>query len=123
MKLIELQKFGNYSVILRQDDSGKPLVIDPFVAACNPNIKNGEVIDWDYGHYFNDLFVAVNYARVKGKEVLDFYRLTEIASKAIYGLIQDDEDSAYEYFASEIEMDDHEAEYFGLDIDLLDKYK
>ena len=123
MKLIELQKYGCYSVIVRQDDNGNLLVIEPFVVVCNPNIKDGEVIDWDYGHYFNDLFFASNFARQRGLGYLNYNRLEEIAGKAIDRLIQDDKNSAYEYFATEMEIDDHEAEYFGLDVDLLNEYK
>ena len=124
MKFIELQKYDNYSVIVRQDDKGNPCVIEPFVAACGVNKdKDGEVIDWEFGHYFGDLFNATDFARSRGKGYMQYSRLEEIASKAIDGLVQDDEDSAYEYFANEIEMDSHEAEYFGLNAELLDDYK
>ena len=124
MKLIELQNYNDYSVIIRLDDKGNKLPISPFVVACYPNIKDGEVVDWAWGHYFEDLFDAVNYARTKTETYHpNFHRLCEIASKAIDGLVQDDEDSAYEYFANEIEMDSNEAEYFGLDTELLDSYK
>ena len=123
MKFIELQKYDNYSVIVRQDDKGNSCVIEPFVVACNPNIKDGEVIDWAFGHYFDDLFNATDFARSKGKGNMQYPRLEEIAGKAVDGLIQDDIDSAYEYFANEIEMDSHEAEYFGLNTELLDSYK
>lgn len=124
MKFIELQKYDNYSVIVRQDDKGNPCVIEPFVAACGVNKdKDGEVIDWDFGHYFGDLFNATDFARSRGTGRMQYPRLEEIASKAIDGLVQDDEDTAYEYFADEIEMDSHEAEYFGLNAELLDDYK
>ena len=124
MKFIELQKYGEYSVILRQDDNGKQVSLSPFVAAYKPNIKDGEVIDWAQGHYFEDLFNATDFARARGKQIpLQYYRLEEIAGKALDGLVQDDEDSAYEYFANEMEMDSHEAEYFGLKAELLDDYK
>lgn len=124
MKFIELQKYGDYSVISRQDDNGNQLVIEPFVVAYKPNIKDGEVVDWAMGYYFDDLFNATDFARARGKQIpVQYYRLEEIAGKAIDGLIQDDEDSAYEYFANEIEMDSDEAEYFGLDAELLDSYK
>lgn len=116
MKFVELQKFNNYSVIVRQDDKGNPIAIEPFVVVCMPNIQDGEVIDWTYGHYFDDLFNAVNYARQKGLGYLSYYRLEEIASKAIDGLLLDDEESAYEYFKIEMEMDEKEAEFFGLDL-------
>lgn len=124
MKLTELQKYGEYSVIVRQDDAGHPLVIDPFVVAYRANKRDGEIVDWVLGHYFSDLFNAVDFARARGKQIpVQYYRLEEIAGKAIDGLIQDDEETAYEYFASEIEMDSDEAEYFGLDVKLLESYK
>lgn len=124
MKFIELQKYGEYSVIVRQDDNGNPIVIEPFVVAYKPNIKDGEVVDWAMGHYFDDLFNATDFARARGKHIpVQYYRLEEIAGKAIDGLIQDDEESAYEYFAREIEIDSDEADYFGLNQELLDSYK
>ena len=123
MKFIELQKYGNYSVIVRQDDNGNTLVIDPFVVACGANKdKDGEVMDWDFGHYFDDLFRATDFARSRGTVYMQYSRLEEIASKAIDGLVEDDEDTAYEYFANEIEMDSHELEYFGLDEEKLNQY-
>lgn len=124
MRFIELQKYGEYSVIVRQDNKGNPLVIEPFVVAYKPSIKDGEVVEWAMGHYFDDLFNATDFARSRGKQIpVQYYRLEEIAGKAIDGLIQDDEDSAYEYFANEIEMDSQEAKYFGLNAELLDDYK
>lgn len=124
MKFIELQNYDSYSVILRLDDKGNLLPVSPFVVACKPNIKDGEVVDWAHGHYFEDLFDAVNYARTKLELYHpNYYRLCEIASKAIDGLVEDDEETAYEYFAREIEIDSHEAEYFGLNTKLLDDYK
>ena len=125
MKFIELQKYGNYSVIVRQDDKGNPITIEPFVVACGANKdKDGEVMDWDFGHYFGDLFEAVNYARAKTETYHpNFHRLCEIASKAIDGLIEDDEETAYEYLAREVEIDSHEADYFGLNKEILDDYK
>ena len=124
MKLIELQKYNEYSVVLRTDEKGSPLVCNPFVVAYKPNIKDGEVVEWAMGHYFDDLFNATDFARARGKQIpVQYYRLEEIAGKVIDGLIMDDEESAYEYFANEIEMDSDEAEYFGLNEELLDSYK
>ena len=124
MKFIELQKYGEYSVIVRQDDCGNLIEINPFVVAYGVNKHNGKVVDWGLGHYFDDLFNATDFARARGKQIpVQYYRLEEIAGKAIDGLVEDDEDTAYEYFANEIEMDSDEAEYFGLNAELLDSYK
>lgn len=124
MKLIELQSYDSYSVIVRLDEKGNLLPVEPFVVASKPNIKDGEVVDWAHGYYFDDLFDAVNYARTKLELYQpNYYRLCEIASKAIDGLVEDDEETAYEYFAREIEIDSHEADYFGLNKELLDSYK
>lgn len=124
MRLIELQKYGEYSVILRQDDKGKALSCSPFVVAGIPEYKDGEVVSWAFGHYFEDLFNAVNFARTKTENYHpNFYRLEEIAGKAIHGMVEQDEESAYIYFADDIEMDSHEAKYFGLDTEILENYK
>lgn len=124
MKLVKLQSYGNYSVVMRQDDKGNPIVVQPFVVAYGVNEQNGEVIDWAYGHYFDDLFNATDFARARGKHIpVQYYRLEEIAGKVIDGLIEDDEESAYEYLAREVEIDYDEAEYFGLDAKLLSEYK
>lgn len=124
MKLIELQNYDNYSVVLRLDEKGNLLPVEPFVVACKPNIKDGEVVDWSHGHYFDDLFDAVNYARTRTETYHpNYYRLEEIAGKAIDGLIEDDKETAYEYLAREVEIDSHEADYFGLNKELLDDYK
>ena len=125
MKFIELQKYGEYSVIVRQDDKGNPIVIEPFVVAYRASKdKDGEVVEWAMGHYFDDLFNATDFARARGNHIpVQHYRLEEIAGKAMDGLIQDDEESAYEYFAREIEIDSDEADYFGLNQELLDSYK
>ena len=123
MKFIELQNYDDYSVILMLDEKGNVLPIEPFVVAYKPNFKDGKIIDWANGTYFNDLFDALNYARTKLELYHpNYYRVCEIASKAIDGLIEDDEESAYEYFAREVEIDEHEAEYFGLDKERVKEY-
>ena len=106
MKMIELQKYGKYSVILRLNEKGNPIAIEPFVVACMPRIEDGEVIDWAFGHYFGDLFNAVDFARQK-ETGMSYYRLEEIASKAIHEIVSGDEvDEAigYHFLETEIEM-------------------
>lgn len=41
-------------------------------------------------------------------------RLVEIASKAIDGLLEDDRESAMEYFKEEMELSDYEMKFFGI---------
>ena len=41
-------------------------------------------------------------------------RLVEIATLAIQGLLEDDEETAMEYFAETMELTDYEREFFGV---------
>ena len=69
---------------------------------------------WGHGDYLydiEDLARAVLFAN----KTIGYDRMTEIASKAIDGLREDDEDEAQEYCRNEIEMDDEELEFFGLE--------
>lgn len=79
----------------------------PWVAAWGYNGKNC----WTQGHYFEKLVDAMEFIRMKqGKP--NWYRMDEIASKAIDGLIEDDPYEAEEYLRNEIEITDEEIEYF-----------
>lgn len=89
----------------------------PWVAAWAYNGKNS----WGQGHYFEKLEYAIEYIRqIQGKP--NWYRLDELASKAIDGLIEDDPYEAAEYFENEMEMTDKEIEYFGI-ADTMDMIK
>lgn len=51
-----------------------------------------------------------------GKEInITVERLVEIASLAISGLQEDDEDSAMEYLSDTVELSEEEAELFDID--------
>lgn len=89
----------------------------PWVAAWAYNGVNS----WGQGHYFEELEDAIEYIRtVQGKP--NWYRLDEIASKAIDGLIQDDPYEAEIYLREEIEITDEEADYFCI-ADTMDEEK
>ena len=45
-------------------------------------------------------------------------RLVELASLAIDGLREDDEESAMEYFRDTIELTDYEREFFGIPMEI-----
>lgn len=49
-------------------------------------------------------------------------RLVEIASLAINGLREDDEDSAMEYFRDTMELTDYEREFFGIPMETEDDF-
>lgn len=49
--------------------------------------------------------------------MITYDRLTEIATLAIHGLIEDDEESAMEYFADTMELTDEEREFFGVQME------
>ena len=89
----------------------------PWVAAWAYNGKSS----WGQGHYFEKLEDAIEYIRqVQGKP--NWYRLDELASKAIDGLIEDDPYEAAEYFENEMEMTPEEIEYFCI-ADTMDMIK
>lgn len=74
---------------------------------------NADTNEWGSGTYLynmDDLARAILYA----ERPIGYDRMSEIASKAIDGLREDDEDEAQEYCREEIEMDEEELEYFGL---------
>ena len=52
--------------------------------------------------------------RCTNKNYIHRYRLEELATKFKDGLLEDDSESAMEYFIDECEMEENELEYFGL---------
>lgn len=96
---------------------------NPWVAAWGlENIKRGE--SWAQGHYFEELFDAMEYIRMKqGKP--NWYRMDEIASKAIDKLIENDPYDAEEFLREEIDLDLEEAQYFCIDetLDMIKRYE
>ena len=44
-------------------------------------------------------------------------RLEEIATRALQALVEDDEETAEEFFETELELDEEEKEYFGIVFD------
>ena len=83
--------------------------IQPWVAAWAYNGKNS----WGQGHYFADIIDAIEYIRtVQGK--INYYRMDEIASKAIDGLFEDDPYEAKIYCEETLELTEEEKEYFGI---------
>lgn len=48
---------------------------------------------------------------------ITWHRMSEIASRAIDGLREDDEENALDYLYHEVELDEEECEYFGVPIE------
>lgn len=73
-----------------------------------------------FGDYWNAsreeaLFLTVDLFRCKTEEnYISYSRMSEIATKLKDGLLEDDEESAMEYFENEVEMTGYEMEYFGI---------
>ena len=82
----------------------------PWVAAWAYNGKSS----WGQGHYFEKLEDAIEFIRMK-KGLPNWYRLDEIASKAIDGLFEDDPYEAEIYCEKTLELTDYEREYFGIE--------
>lgn len=114
----ELLRKGNISLLQSQSDTQ--------YCVCSNYTPNGkEDQQYDNGTYFcywgnteqkaYFLSAALECFRARTEEnYISKYRMEELASKAIDRLIEDDTDEASYYFIEEMEMEDFELEYFGL---------
>lgn len=118
MKYEKLLQKGDYALILRKES------LDEYAVVHGLNKEIGEwnhtVNYWNFGRYSQlsqaeALQKALNCFRIKTEEnYISRYRLEELATKFVDGLIQDDEESVMEYFTEECEMEDYEMEFFGI---------
>lgn len=125
MLWIELMRKGSVSLLQSQLDT------QYCVCTCYyPNAK--EDSQFDGGTYFSyfglrerkaeALQKALDYFRYRTE--LDYItrsRLEELATKFKDGLIEDDEESAMEYFTEECEMTPCEMEFFGIEMESEDE--
>lgn len=102
------------------DDQRTALIIDnevfPYyiVNGYNGETEGDNLWAWTVSYYdkIMDFAKAItNY----DKSGIGWYRMSEIASKAIDGLIEDDEYEAKYYLRKEIELEPEEADYFGIE--------
>ena len=115
-----------YNIILR---NGRYALLDmghkyAVVSGYDPNQPENQ--QWDHGTYLTHwnqsvedkqiaLFHAIEQFRLKTENnYISRYRLEELATKFKDGLIDDDEESAMEYFDEVCEMTDEEKEWFGI---------
>ena len=103
--VIILQEYPEINYVLAYRKSN----IQPWVAAWAYNGKNS----WGQGHYFANLVDAIEYIRtVQGR--INYYRMDEIASKAINHIIETDVDDAEEFF-EELDLENDEIKYFCIE--------
>lgn len=118
MKIVKLLQNGNRYLLARviepHDNVG--LNVDDvyeYVACRNydPDAPDGE--KWDYGTYYGPQNLQSAIDHVLAREIW-YDRLCELATKFKDGLIEDDRESALEYFREECEMTEGEKEWFGI---------
>ena len=101
------------------DEQRTALVIDNKVTPyCIANGYNGETEGdnlWACATgYYSDIFAFAKAITNYGKEGIGWYRMDEIATKAIDKLIENDSYEAEEFLREELDLDDDEVEYFGI---------
>lgn len=97
-----------------------------YIVACGFDITRPEGQQWDHGIYFEHwneseiikqrmLSAALEVFREKTEpNYIPRYRLEELATQFKDGLMEDDEESAIEYFNDVCEMTDEEKNFFGI---------
>lgn len=108
---------GDYALVVRGTN------LDEYAVVHYLDKENGcwgaTTSYWNFGYHGNQaecLALAIDCFRARTEEnYISKYRMEELASKAIDGLIEDDADEASYYFIEEMEMEDFELDFFGLD--------
>lgn len=102
-----------------------------YVVAYKYDENQPEGSQWAVGTYFSysyqkydklskakALLSAVDYFLTKvSNGHISCPRLEEISTMALHGLIEDDKDSAMEFFENEIELTDNECKFFGIEME------
>lgn len=125
MKYEVILEKGDYALILRGSRMEEYAVV---------NGLNKERGDWAWTCcYYNfsefapidkaeALFLALDYFRMRTEtNYIPRCRLEELATQFKDGLIEDDEESAMEYFDEVCEMTDEEKEFFGIETESEDE--
>lgn len=111
MKFLELKKndrfFTTRHLLIQLGDDDKVI---QYIVCSNYNGK-----DWDSGHYFENITDAVSFYEMHPQ--INPHRLSEIASLLKDGIIEDDYDSAMEYFRDTLQLTEEECDYFDIDYD------
>ena len=117
MKYVKIATYNDYTII----DRGNKITEIAVVYRLNDNKK-----EWDYtanmfiynneAEKVNAILKAADYCKMKiENDYIPRIRLEELATLFKDGLIEDDEESAMEYFDEVCEMTDEEKEFFGIE--------
>ena len=118
-----------YNIILRNGRYALLEMETQYVVACGFDETQPEGSQWSQGYYYTHwntseivkqrmLSAALEYYRTLTEtDYIPRCRLEELATQFKDGLIEDDEESAMEYFDEVCEMENHEKEFFGIGIE------
>lgn len=119
MKYVKIATYNDYTII----DRGNKITEIAVVYRLNDNKK-----EWDYtanvfiynneAEKVNAILKAADYCKMKiENDYIPRIRLEELATLFKDGLIEDDRESALEYFDEICEMSEEEKEWFGIEED------
>ena len=115
-----------YNIILRNGRYALLEMETQYVVACGFDETLPENQQWSQGYYYTHwntseivkqrmLSVALEcYRTLTETDYIPRYRLEELATLFKDGLIEDDEESAIEYFNEVCEMSESEKDFFGI---------
>lgn len=111
---------GNIALIKRGEVYPEYAVVSHLVAKQERQYQGN---DWDYtvGYWDADVYGLQNaiecFRQKTEASYVPRYRLEELATLFKDGLIEDDRESAMEYFTETCEMNENEMEFFGIEDD------
>ena len=122
-----------YNIILRNGRYALLEMKNQYVVACGFDETQEEGSQWAQGYYYTHwnsseivkqrmLSAALEYYRsLTETDYIPRCRLEELATQFKDGLIEDDEESAMEYFNEVCEMTENEKEFFGIETESEDE--
>lgn len=121
MQIVQMMKRGNQFLLARVVD--EDAMHDNYIKA---HFKIGEVYeyvvcsnyngkDWHGGDYYGYRYLQSAIDAFNKGHSITYARMSELATLFKDGLIEDDEESAKEYFLGECDMDEDELRYFGIE--------
>ena len=123
-----------YNIILRNGRYALLEMETQYVVACGFEETQPEGSQWAQGYYYTHwntseivkqrmLSAALEYYRTLTEtDYIPRCRLEELATQFKDGLIEDDEESAMEYFDEVCEMEDYEKKFFEIETESEEEY-